>query len=69
MIMSLNIFKLMIVASIACFAVASEPNENDESYESYNSYYNQNNYETLVDKTTLELENFIKRNDPDSKIQ
>ena len=29
----------------------------------------QNNYETLVDKTTLELENFIKRNDPDSKIQ
>ena len=30
---------------------------------------NQNNYETLVDKTTLELENFIKRNDPDSKIQ
>ena len=30
---------------------------------------NRNNYETLVDKTTLELENFIKRNDPDSKIQ
>ena len=30
---------------------------------------NQNNYEILVDKTTLELENFIKRNDPDSKIQ
>ena len=30
---------------------------------------NQNNYETLDDKTTLELENFIKRNDPDSKIQ
>ena len=30
---------------------------------------NLNNYETLVDKTTLELENFIKRNDPDSKIQ
>ncbi len=28
-----------------------------------------NNYETLVDKTTIELENFIKRNDPDSKIQ
>ena len=30
---------------------------------------NRNNYETLVDKTTLELENFIKKNDPDSKIQ
>ena len=30
---------------------------------------NRNDYETLVDKTTLELENFIKRNDPDSKIQ
>ena len=30
---------------------------------------NRNNYETLDDKTTLELENFIKRNDPDSKIQ
>ena len=30
---------------------------------------NRNNYETLVDKTTLELENFIKRNDPDTKIQ
>ena len=30
---------------------------------------NRNNYESLVDKTTLELENFIKRNDPDSKIQ
>ena len=30
---------------------------------------NKNNYETLVDKTTLELENFIKRNDPDTKIQ
>ena len=30
---------------------------------------NRNNYETLVDKTTIELENFIKRNDPDSKIQ
>ena len=30
---------------------------------------NRNNYETLVDKTTLELENFIKRNDPDFKIQ
>ena len=30
---------------------------------------NRNNYETLVDKTTFELENFIKRNDPDSKIQ
>ena len=28
-----------------------------------------NNYESLVDKTTLELENFIKRNDPDTKIQ
>ena len=30
---------------------------------------NRNNYETLVDKTTLELENFINRNDLDSKIQ
>ena len=30
---------------------------------------NRNDYETLVDKTTLELENFIKRNDPDTKIQ
>ena len=30
---------------------------------------NRNNYESLVDKTTLELENFIKRNDPDTKIQ
>ena len=30
---------------------------------------NRNDYETLVDKTTLELENFIKRNDPDSKTQ
>ena len=30
---------------------------------------NRNNYETLVDKTTLELENFIKRNDLDAKIQ
>ena len=30
---------------------------------------NLNDYETLVDKTTIELENFIKRNDPDTKIQ
>ena len=30
---------------------------------------NRNEYESLVDKTTLELENFIKRNDPDTKIQ
>ena len=30
---------------------------------------NRKDYEKLVDKTTLELENFIKRNDPDSKIQ
>ena len=30
---------------------------------------NRNNYESLVDKTTLELENFIKRNDPDTKTQ
>ncbi len=29
----------------------------------------QNNYESLVDRTTLELENFIKRNDPDTKTQ
>ena len=31
--------------------------------------FNKNNYEALVDKTTLEIENFIKRNDPDTKIQ
>ena len=30
---------------------------------------NRNDYEKLVDKTTLELENFIKKNDPDTKIQ
>ncbi|MDC3082255.1 cell division protein ZapA [Candidatus Pelagibacter sp.] len=30
---------------------------------------NRHDYESLVDKTTLELENFIKRNDPDTKIQ
>ena len=30
---------------------------------------NRNNYESLVDKTTLELENFIKRIDPDAKTQ
>ena len=30
---------------------------------------NRNDYESLVDKTTLELENFIKRIDPDTKIQ
>ena len=30
---------------------------------------NRNDYETLVDKTTIELENFIKRNDPDIKTQ
>jgi len=30
---------------------------------------NRNDYESLVDKTTLELENFIKRNDPDTNIQ
>ena len=30
---------------------------------------NLKDYETLVDKTTLELENFIKRNDPDIKTQ
>ena len=30
---------------------------------------NRNEYETLVDKTTFELENFIKRNDPDTKTQ
>ena len=28
---------------------------------------NRYDYETLVDKTTQELENFIKRNDPDTK--
>ena len=30
---------------------------------------NLNDYESLVDKTTLELENFIRRNDPDTKTQ
>ena len=30
---------------------------------------NHKDYESLVDKTTLELENFIKRNDSDNKIQ
>ena len=30
---------------------------------------NRNNYGSLVDKTTLELENFIRRNDPDNKSQ
>ena len=30
---------------------------------------NRNDYESLVDKTTLELENFIKRNEPDTKIK
>ena len=30
---------------------------------------NRNDYESLVDKTTLELENFIKRIDPDTKSQ
>ena len=30
---------------------------------------NRNDYEVLVDKTTLEIENFIKRIDPDSKTQ
>ena len=30
---------------------------------------NRNDYESLVDKTTIELENFIKRNDPDIKTQ
>ena len=30
---------------------------------------NKNDYETLIDKATLEIENFIKRNDPDTKIQ
>ena len=30
---------------------------------------NRSDYESLVDKATLELENFIKRNDPDTKIQ
>ena len=30
---------------------------------------NRSDYESLVDKTTLELENFIKRNDLDTKIQ
>ena len=30
---------------------------------------NRNDYEILVDKTTLEIENFIKRIDTDSKTQ
>mgnify|MGYP001482279930 CR=1 FL=1 len=30
---------------------------------------NQNNYEALVDKTTSEIEDFIKKNNPDTKIQ
>ena len=30
---------------------------------------NRTDYENLVDKATLELENFIKRNDPDTKTQ
>ena len=30
---------------------------------------NRNDYESLVDKTTLELENFIRRIDPDAKTQ
>ena len=30
---------------------------------------NKNDYENLVDKTTIEIENFIKRNDPDTKTQ
>ena len=30
---------------------------------------NRNDYKTLVDKTTLEIENFIKRIDPDYKTQ
>ena len=30
---------------------------------------NRNDYESLVDKTTLELENFIRKNDPDTKTQ
>ena len=30
---------------------------------------NHKDYESLVDKTTLELENFIKRNDSDTKMQ
>ena len=30
---------------------------------------NQNSYESLVDKTTTEIEDFIKKNNPDTKIQ
>ena len=30
---------------------------------------NQINYEALVDKTTTEIEDFIKKNNPDTKIQ
>ena len=31
--------------------------------------FNRNEYETLVDKTTIEIENFIKKNDPSIKTQ
>ena len=30
---------------------------------------NKNNYESIVDKVTNEIENFIKKNNPDTKIQ
>ena len=30
---------------------------------------NKNNYESVVDKVTNEIENFIKKNNPDTKIQ
>jgi len=30
---------------------------------------NKNNYESIVDKVTNEIENFIKKNNPDAKIQ
>ena len=30
---------------------------------------NRNQYENLVDKTTIEIEKFIKKNDPDTKTQ
>ena len=46
----------------------SELSENMESLKN-EIETSQKNYENLVDKTTIEIENFIKRNDPDTKIQ
>ena len=46
----------------------SELSENMESLKN-EIETSQKNYENLVDKTTIEIENFIKRNDPDIKTQ